>query len=290
MPDQRALWQSQNYIRRPDLVESLLDMTDIGPSDLVVEIGPGRGIITKALLKRASHVIAIEQDAMLVQQLQLLPWTRQEKLQLIAGDFLSWPLPKQPYQVFSNIPFNMTADIVNRLTRAANPPTHAYLIMQEAAAHRFVGQPLEKETLKSILLKIEFQIEIVASIPASEFQPRPSVNIVLTHFRKRSEYIVSREHLQEFRDFVVYGYTQWQPNVLEALKKVLTKAQTRQLEDEFQALKPRDLTLEQWLTLFNLADSRKRQLVRESEKRLEEQQRGLQKQHRTRPEKRGGPY
>lgn len=289
MPDQRALWQSQNYIRRPQLVEKLLDMTNIGPGDLVVEIGPGRGVITQALLKRADQVIAIEQDAALVQELQLLPWTRREKLQLIAGDFLKWPLPQKAYQVFSNIPFNMTADIVNRLTRTTNPPGHAYLIMQEAAAHRFAGQPLEKETLKSILLKTEFQIEIVASIAASEFEPRPSVNIVLTHFRKRSASIVSKEHLQEFRDFVVYGYTQWQPNVLEALKKLFTKPQVRQLEDEFQVLKPRDVTLEQWLTLFNLADDRKRQLVRGSEKRLEEQQRGLQKQHRTRQERRADP-
>lgn len=289
MPDQRALWQSQNYIRRPELIENLLDMTSIGPGDLVVEIGPGRGVITQALLKRADQVIAIEQDAVLVQELKLVPWTRREKLQLIAGDFLKWPLPKQTYQVFSNIPFNMTADIVNRLTRTTNPPAHAYLIMQEAAAHRFAGRPLENETLKSILLKIEFQIEIITSIPASEFEPRPSVTIVLTHFRKRSATIVSEEHLQEFRDFVVYGYTQWQPNVFEALKKLFTKPQARQLEDKFQLLKPRDVTLEQWLTLFNLADDRKRQLVRGSEKRLEEQQRGLQKQHRTRLERRADP-
>jgi len=288
MTNQRKLQHSQNFIKRVELVRDLLDMTTIGPRDLVVEIGPGRGIITEELSRRAERVIAVEKDEELARSLQSSPLAEKANVSIVIEDFLNWPLPRQVYKVFSNIPFNMTADIVTKLTEASNPPRDAYLIVQEAAAHRFIGLPYQKESLKSVLLKIDFEVSVLISIPSSEFKPKPKVNVVLTHFYKRNTPLVTPEQYQEFRDFVVYGYTQWQPTVLDAFEGVFTTAQRRIIEKDqtLAGLKPTELTLEQWLDLFRTylhhVKEWRKQKVRGSERRLKRQQEKLDKQHRTR--------
>jgi 16S rRNA A1518/A1519 N6-dimethyltransferase RsmA/KsgA/DIM1 with predicted DNA glycosylase/AP lyase activity len=69
--ENRELWQSQNFLKRPKFVKYLIDKTSITNNDLVIEIGPGRGIITNELAKKAGNVIAVEIDKRLVADLTL---------------------------------------------------------------------------------------------------------------------------------------------------------------------------------------------------------------------------
>ncbi len=284
----RELWHSQNFIRHSELVRDLLAHTDIGTDDLVVEVGPGKGIITQELIKHARQVIAVEADEDLARVLRSSPLARQANFRLVVADFLAWPLPREPYKVFANIPFNRTAEIVDKLTRARCPPTDAFLIMQEAAAHRFIGLPYQKESLKSILLKVEYEVTIVRSIPSSAFRPRPRVSIVLARFRRREHPLVPVDQIQAFRDFVVYVYTQWQPSVLEALRDVFTPAQRKIMAQQrgIGELKPSELTMDHWLVLFETylvhATQGRKQTLHGSERRLKRQQGKIEKRHRTR--------
>lgn len=284
----RELRQSQNFLRRPELVRSLIDKTDLSESDTVIEIGPGKGIITRQLAEIAYQVIAVEIDQELATNLQNL-FQDFPNVRIVQADFLRWPLPQEsPYTVFSNIPFNMTADIVRKLTRDRNPPLVTYLIMQDKAAFRFIGQPQVKESQTSILLKPWFEIEIIANIDRREFTPAPQINAVLAKFRKREPPLVEKEFCQWFRDFVVYGYNQWQPTILDGFRKVFSSRQRDILERELRisGLKPSDLTIDQWLKLFKTfityVPPDKKKLVWGAEERLKRQQKNLKKWHRTR--------
>jgi len=73
--------------------------------------------------------------------------------------FLDYRLPRKPYKVFANIPFNITTAIVIRLTMAQYPPEDAYLAMQKEAAEKFLGKP--HESLYAVLLKPWFEVEMV---------------------------------------------------------------------------------------------------------------------------------
>lgn len=283
----RELWQSQNFLRRPEFVASLVERTNINHSDIVIEIGPGKGIITQQLAKRATQVIAIEIDQGLATNLRasLRDLTN---VSVVQADFLRWQLPQEPYKVFSNIPFNMTADVVRKLTEDRNPPQIAYLILQDKAAFRFIGKSREKESQTSILLKPWFEINIIANIDRREFTPVPKINAVLAEFRKKEQPLVEPQHCQWFRDFVIYGYNQWQPTILDAFKKVFSPKQRNILESEMRikSVKPSDLILEQWLKLFEAfivyTPSDKKEVVRGAEERLKIQQKRLRKWHRTR--------
>lgn len=283
--DNRQIWQSQNFLRRPEFVASLVEKTNIARSDLVIEIGPGRGIITQQLASRAGRVMAVEIDKRLATNLRT-SFQNSPNVEIVEADFLRWQLPRGPYKVFSNIPFNMTADIIRKLTEDKNPPELTYLIMQDKAAFRFMGKPKDSQT--SILLKPWFDVRILANIDRREFTPVPKINAVLTEFRKRDQPLIEPQSRQWFRDFVVYGYNQWQPTILDAFRDVFSPRQRNILEREINIrnAKPSDLTLEQWLKLFEVfivyVSPDKREIVKGAEERLIKQQQTLKKWYRTR--------
>lgn len=286
MEQQRKLEHSQNFIRRPELVVELIGLTNIGPGDLVIEIGPGKGVITKELLKQAGSVTAIERDPGFTKALSIL--NTHGNFQLVIGDFLEWQLPTGNYKIFSNIPFNYTADIMHKLTSSDNLPTDMYLIMQEAAAHRFAGTPYGEPSLMSTLIAIDFSVNIIRIINRDSFEPKPNVDVVFVHFAKHLSPKIPDEVRQLFRDFVVFGYTQWAATVLDSFKDVFSKRQRSIIakSQKLQSLKSKELTIDQWIGLFRAfgqyVGESKKQRVRESEKRLKEQQRKLDKSYRTR--------
>ena len=153
----------------------MVGKVNITTEDVVVEIGSGKGIITLELAKKARKVIAVEVDKQLYSEL-IEKLRGLDNVELINADFMTWALPRQPYKVFANIPFNMTAEIVGKLIGDEHSPELTYLIMQEKATERFVGQPVAKDTQISILLKNEFEAEIIAKISRREFMPKPMVD------------------------------------------------------------------------------------------------------------------
>src|ERR671910_3885286 len=149
---------SQNFLRSPRLVDRLLDCSGITGDDLVIEVGPGRGVITERLAARCRQVLAVEQDRFLVEELRV-QFAHAPNVALFAGDFLTFPLPLTTYKVFANIPFNITAAIVGKLTSGTSPPVDTYLAVQREAASRFLGSP--QETLVAVLLKPWFEPTVV---------------------------------------------------------------------------------------------------------------------------------
>ena len=137
-----SIFYAQHFLKDSRLVTSLLDRCTIGYDDVVYEIGPGKGMITEQLAQRCKQVIAIEKDprlsALLLQKFVSMP-----NVTIHEGDFLHYRLPRKPYKVFANIPFNITTAIVTRLTAEEYPPEDAYLAMRKAAAGMFVGRPHE---------------------------------------------------------------------------------------------------------------------------------------------------
>lgn len=285
--EKRKLSHSQNFLINSEFVNSLIEKTDIDANDLVVEIGSGKGNITTQLSKKAGHIISLEIDNVLFDNLQK-HFREFHNVEIIKANFLKWNLPEKPYKVFSNIPFNMTADIVTKLLSGNNPPQTTYLILQDKAAERFIGNPISKNTQMSILLQPFFEMKIIARIDRKQFFPIPKVNTVLSMFKKRNTPLIHPQFSQLFKDFVVYGFNQWKPTVLEAFEKVFSYKQKLILEKnaEIRGAKPRDIKLNQWLILFDaflkFVEENKKNIVRGSEKRLKIQQEKLQKLHRTR--------
>ena len=178
---------SQNFLTNRELVSKLIRGSSISPSDTVLEIGPGRGIITQELLKITPHVIAIEKDP---------------KLTSHPRDFLTYPLPRTPYKVFANIPFSITGAIVRKLLQAPNPPADCYLIMQSEAAAKFVIHP-QANTMAAILYYPFLDIKIIHRLARTDFSPPPAVDSVLVRFTHKSSTLIK----SVYQDFIAYHFT-----------------------------------------------------------------------------------
>ena len=279
----RSIHYSQNFLRSRYLVDELLDKCDIGLTDIMYEIGPGKGIITERLAQRCRQVIAIEKDLLFVDALRT-KFAGTHNIRLHEGNFLEYRLPKGRYKVFANIPFNITSAIVTRLTTAPVPPDDTYLIMQKEAAEKFLGA-----SLYGVLLKPCFALELLHTFRRSDFVPAPRVDVVLLRLRKRGPPLLTRNEMPMFRDFVIYSFTTPQPSLRSTFKSLFTPHQFKllcnNLDSDFDVT-PTSLDFEHWLSVFDCfkraAAPRARHAILGSEMRLRQQQANLEKLHRTR--------
>src|SRR5215204_7341153 len=280
-----SIAHSKNFLSSPRLVDRLLDHAGIGSDDLVIEIGPGRGVITERLAARCRQVLAVEQDPVLVEALRA-QFAHVPNVALFAGDFLSFPLPLTAYKVFANIPFNITAAIVGKLTSGTSPPSDTYLAVQREAAARFMGTP--QETLIAVLLKPWFEPTVVHRFRPTDFIPRPGVAVVLLRLRQREAPLVAPGDAALFGDFVAYVFTAWQPTVREALARILPRRLVADLERAAGlslGCPPSEIPFTAWISVvdtFRTVAGERVAAVEGAHERLKRQQLQLQKVHRTR--------
>lgn len=246
----RQIFLAQNFLKSPKLVRRLVAKAAIGPSDIVYEIGAGKGIITGELATRASRVVAIEKDPRLVVRLRDR-FRALENVQIIEEDFLEFSIPDREFKVFASIPYNITAHVMRKILYGRPTPGEAYLILQKEAAKKFSGRP--RETLFSLLAKPSFDFQILAELRRTDFEPVPDVDSVLLKIRRRTTPLIQNSDAGPYRDFVQYGFCRWKRHLRSAYKYVFTykqwKRMARELDFPLNAT-PTELSFDQWLGLF----------------------------------------
>lgn len=285
----RKIGHSQNFIRNPKVIDYLVRRLRITKNDLVIELGAGDGEITRILSKYCKAVIAIEKDKKLYKEL-FIDLKNKSNVRIFNIDIFDFHFPeKGNYKIFSNIPFNHTADIVRLLISQQNLSDDIYLFMQKQAAFNYCGRPKAKESLKSLFLKLYFNPSIVYQFRRGDFRPTPKVDIVLLRLRKLPQLLINKVKTTSFKDFIVYAFSQTKPNIQQGLASIFTAKQFDLISKNFKIKpvnKPKDLSLKQWLDLYNFFDTNveqnKKDFVNNFYQELLEQQKGLKKIHRTR--------
>lgn len=280
------LSHSQNFLRDTGLVEKLVQKSSLTNKDVALEIGPGKGIITNILAKHSKNVVAVEADKNLYTELRE-KFASFSNVEIYYKNFLDFSLPKYEYKVFSNIPFNITADIIKKLLDNPNSPTDSYLIVQKEAAEKYGG--FKSETLFSILHKPWFTFSKVYEFQRSDFSPRPAVDTVLFRIEKLEKPIIDNQNAEAFRDFVCFGFSSMKLNLKKGYKNIFGHVQFLRLATDFgfnPLVKPTDLNFEQWVGIFNyfLHNVEKFRQIKTTGayEKLLAQQKSLQKIHRTR--------
>ncbi len=249
---QRRKQLSQNFLTDRRLIWQLVRNSSVSSSDTVVEIGPGKGLLTAALLRTAREVIAIELDPKLVLHLERF-FPAEPRLTVHSGNFLHYPLPTTPYKVFANIPFAIEGQIVRKLLTAPTPPTDSYLVVRAEFAERLSGLPHQNQF--SLKYQPWFTFNIVHRFQRSDFTPMPRVDSVLWRIKKREEALLPLDALAQYHRFIEVAFAQGQP-LQVGLRQHLTRRTVQQIFRQLHlppTIKPSYLTLNQWLTLYRLA-------------------------------------
>ena len=188
---------SQNYLTSKKTIKRLIRIAKLDSSDTVLEIGAGKGHITRVLAETCRQVISYEVDPRLYVSLKR---NNLENVTLIGGDFLQARLPSGPYRVFANIPFSRTTEIIKKLTCGDSLPKDCWLIVEKGAAKRFCGKP--HESLQSLLIKPFFETEICYYFQREDFHPAPRVDVVMLHLSRKEKPDIALQQRKAYEFFL----------------------------------------------------------------------------------------
>lgn len=176
---------SQHFLRSPRLALILIGHSNLKKRDLVVEIGAGSGVITSALAHRVRHVIAVEPDPATAAKLRKnLERFKIENVEVVEKDFLEMELPDEPYKIFSNPPFHLSSQIINKLLDAKNPPESFYLILQKQFALKLLNTERHYTSQLGLRLIQSYQTKIRLPPKNTDFTPPPAVPTVFFEAKK----------------------------------------------------------------------------------------------------------
>lgn len=163
-------------------MRAIVEAGDLSPADTVLEIGPGEGVLTAALLEKAGRVVAVEKDERLVAFLneKFAEAIRNQRLEILNEDILHFDLSDLKltagnWRLIANIPYYLTGQIFRKFLETENQPSLAVLLVQKEVAERIVARN-KKESLLSISVKAFGEPKIIKTVPAGAFHPRPKVD------------------------------------------------------------------------------------------------------------------
>lgn len=173
--DARRRRLGQNFLR-PERAERFVAEAGLRPGALVVEIGPGAGAVTRALLRRGVEVVAVEVDPAWARRLGgCMPAPARSRLRVVEGDFRRFRLPARPFRVVGSLPFGETTAILRHLLDDPGLPlVRADLIVQWEVARKRAAQP--PETLRGAAWAPWWAFRLGPRIPAAAFRPVPRVD------------------------------------------------------------------------------------------------------------------
>lgn len=181
----------QHFLTSIGAVLKIIQTADLKTNDLVLEIGPGKGVLTEKLLEK-SDVLAIEKDEEMIVFLKekFKKEIENKKLTLLEGDILKENLEKylknRKFKVVANIPYYITGEILRLFLEMKNKPVSMTLLVQKEVAKRIVASD-GKESILSLSIKFFGEPFYIDTVKAGSFNPKPKVDSAIIQIRNIKE-------------------------------------------------------------------------------------------------------
>ena len=210
---------SQNFLIDAGVISAISRCLELKATDTVLEIGPGLGFLTQALVQEAGQVTAVELDKRLVEYLDT-KFTGQDKLTLISQDFMTYALSDvkvDKFKVVGNLPYNLTSPILLKLVGELDDETPLPLgqieqitvMVQKEVAERMTAQPGGKTYGPlSIALQYRYEVEPEFIVPSKSFMPAPKVTSAVVSLFPRKKPLVELSSPKHFRKLVRSAFSQ----------------------------------------------------------------------------------
>ena len=215
----------QNFLIDRNILNILLDAADVQPSDAVVEVGPGLGVLTDALLARAASVVAVEKDHRLADHLRGR-FADSPALTLLESDILDRDFrelfPRPGMKLVANLPYAVAARLLVELTAIPHPPALVVVTIQREVADRLGAAPGSDDYgLLSILLQRHYGISTVKHIAPSCFWPPPEVQSSISKLVLRSAPLGGAADELELRDLLRHAFSRRRKTMARSLRDLV---------------------------------------------------------------------
>src|SRR5258708_2066529 len=236
----------QNFLKSKPAIKKIIEAGEISSKDVILEIGPGKGVLTEGLLERALQVIAIEKDQELFELLKnkFSKKIDSSKLKLLNDDILDFhPGSIGRYKIIANIPYNITGAILKKFLTNKNQPERMVLMVQHEVAQRIIGK---KESVLSISVKAYGEPKMVMKVPARYFSPSPKVDSAIISIKNisRKNFIENGINEEKFWEIVKKGFAHKRKKLSSNLKSIVSKE-----KELFKDKRAEDLSLKDWILL-----------------------------------------
>ncbi|MBI2466097.1 MAG: ribosomal RNA small subunit methyltransferase A [Candidatus Sungbacteria bacterium] len=170
--------RGQNFLVSPEIIEKIINSAQIKTGEIILEVGPGTGNLTEALLKSGAEVVAVEKDRSLTQLLKIK--YQNSNIKIIEGDILKFSETKikKPYRIIANIPYYLTGALIQKFLLSRNKPTELILMVQKEVGERLAARPPKANYLSSLVQFIA-KTEILLKVGKENFWPQPKVDSVV---------------------------------------------------------------------------------------------------------------
>ncbi len=249
----------QHFLNNERIPRKMAEAGDVGKGDIVLEIGPGIGILTRELLSRGAYVTALEADIRAIERLQTTFHDEIEagRLTLIHGDAREINLEKlgfkpYKYKVVANIPYYISGLLFRTFLESDFQPSLLVFLVQREVAERIVRDP--KESILSLSVKIFGFPEYVETVKPGNFTPPPKVDSAIIVIRDISKKSLGTIPAEFFFSIVHEGFKSRRKQLIGNLSTILGREELTHIFSTLTIplnVRGEDLSPEVWLKLVH---------------------------------------
>jgi 16S rRNA (adenine1518-N6/adenine1519-N6)-dimethyltransferase len=236
----------QNFLINEEPIMAMLEAGEIKKDDVVVEVGPGFGVLTLALGEKAKKVISYEIEKKLESY-----WTEQveknKNIEIVWGNVLNQNIDLRKYKVIANLPYQITSNVIRKFLEAENRPEFMVLMVQKEVAQRICASPGDMSVL-AVSVQCYGEPEIVMNVPKSYFWPVPGVDSAIIKIKN----IKSDKIGEGFFKIVKSGFANRRKMLVKNLEPMVGKQNKEKLKKVFvdmkisEKVRAQELSIEQW--------------------------------------------
>lgn len=242
----------QHFLKDLSVIEKIVKAADLSANDVVLEIGPGRGILTEALVLSGARVVAVEADRDLIPG---LVEKFDQKISLIEGDAIglqtSLPVKDLEYKMVANLPYNVASYILRNYLSVSPRPSKMIVMVQKEVADRICAEP-PKTSVLSVACQLYATTKKLFVVPPGAFNPAPKVQSAVVSLERLKD---TTDNIEEILKIVKAGFS----SKRKMLKANLVSVLKISMSDVLQAMnkvgvndsaRAQELTIDDWKKLY----------------------------------------
>ena len=251
--------RGQNFLHDTGVVNRIVKFAGISARDLVIEIGPGLGILTNRLAETAERVVAIEIDSLLADHLVGI-FASCPNVEVIRADAMTVDFREitqgEPFRVAANLPYSAAAAIAQHVLEADADLLSATFMVQREVGLRMLAEPPHMSIL-SAATQLYAEGSLAFDVPPDVFEPQPTVDSVVVQLTPHPEPLLARELRPMFFQLVNAGFRHKRKNIVNSLtdETGLPKPMLSQTLGEAgidPTRRAQTLSVNEWLGLLNV--------------------------------------
>lgn len=260
MNRRRAKALGQHFLKNPFILKKIVGIINPQKTDLIIEIGPGKGALTLPLVAKAGKVISIEKDSSLAAFLQKKD---QANLTVLEEDILKVDFKKlleknswETVKLVGNLPYSISSPLLFKILGEKELFSECVFLFQKEFAERICAKPgIKKYAPLSIRCQIHFSTKLHFSVPSDSFSPPPQVESALISLKKRDKPLFRIKNEEEFQKFLKGAFKHRRKTLFNNLIRLhyppAFLKEVFQKSELINSLRPEQLTITHYVELFH---------------------------------------